>query len=143
MAACMLWVRAHQEAGQLRLPRADRASGAKDSRESAAAHPRRIGRQLHAVEECVRIFPDAPRSRSSDGLPPTSLLEHGHRALRSSWHPCWEAAPGAEGGVCPGELHPSDRRDSVHGRRLSPWCTACRGGGALAVALLAAASLRP
>lgn len=40
------------------------------------------GASLRAVEECVRIFPDAPRCRNADGFFPHQLaLEHGHRGL--------------------------------------------------------------
>jgi hypothetical protein len=40
------------------------------------------GAALAAVEECVRIFPDAPRLRNGDGFLPHQLaLEFGHRAL--------------------------------------------------------------
>lgn len=40
------------------------------------------GASLRAVEECVRVYPDAPRCRNADGLLPHQLaLEHSHREL--------------------------------------------------------------
>lgn len=73
-----------QEAEQLRLLSCrPELAAQKDSQGNLPLHVAAVsGASLHAVEECVRIFPDAPRSRNGDGLLPHQLaLEHGHRSL--------------------------------------------------------------
>uniref|UniRef100_A0A7S2GFA9 U-box domain-containing protein n=1 Tax=Haptolina brevifila TaxID=156173 RepID=A0A7S2GFA9_9EUKA len=40
------------------------------------------GASLTSIDECIRVYPDAPRCRNVDGLLPHQLaLEHGHRGL--------------------------------------------------------------
>ena len=75
---------AAQEAEQLRLLvcRPELAAQ-KDDRGNLPLHvAATAGASVRAVDECVRIFPDALRCRNMDGLQPFQLaLEHGHREL--------------------------------------------------------------
>lgn len=75
---------AAQEAEQMRLLACrPELAAQKDAEGNLPLHVAAIaGASLAAVEECVRIFPDAPRLRNGDGfLPHQIALEHGHRAL--------------------------------------------------------------
>jgi ankyrin repeat protein len=75
---------AAQEAEQVRLLTCrPELAAQKDTNGSLPLHiAATAGASLAAVEECVRIFPDAPRIRNGDGFLPHQLaLEHGHRIL--------------------------------------------------------------
>ena len=75
---------AAQEAEQVRLLTCrPELAAQKDTNGSLPLHiAATAGTSLAAVEECVRIFPDAPRIRNGDGFLPHQLaLEHGHRIL--------------------------------------------------------------
>ena len=75
---------AAQEAEQLRLLACrPELAAQKDAEGNLPLHvAATAGAALASVEECVRIFPDAPRIRNGDGFLPHQLaLEHGHRAL--------------------------------------------------------------
>ena len=75
---------ASQEAEQLRLLACrPELAAQKDADGNLPLHVAAIaGAAVPAVEECMRIFPDAPRTRNGDGLLPHQLaLEHGHRTL--------------------------------------------------------------
>ena len=75
---------AAQEAEQLRLLACrPELAAQKDPEGNLPLHlAATAGAAVAAVEECMRIFPDAPRIRNGDGFLPHQLaLEHGHRAL--------------------------------------------------------------
>ena len=75
---------ASQEAEQLRLLSIrPELAAQKDTNGNLPLHvAATAGAALAAVEECMRIFPDAPRIRNSDGFLPHQLaLEHGQRSL--------------------------------------------------------------
>ena len=56
----------------------------------------RAGASAAAVDECVRIYPDAPRVRNGDGFLPYQLaLQYGHGARGGARHPRGQGAPAA------------------------------------------------
>ena len=73
-----------EEAEQLRLLQCrPELAAQKDSHGALPLHAAAVaGASLRAIEECARIFPDAPRARDANGFLPHQLaLEHGHRSL--------------------------------------------------------------
>ena len=75
---------ASAEAEQLRLLQCrPELAAQKDAQSNLPLHlGASSGASLRAVDEVVRVYPDAPRCRNADGLLPHQLaLEHGHREI--------------------------------------------------------------
>ena len=75
---------ASQEAEQLRLLQCrPELAAQKDTQLNLPLHMAALwGASLRAVEEALKVYPDAPRRRNADGLLPYQIaLEHGHREI--------------------------------------------------------------